>query len=170
MVANKLNQVDNCRVDCINDNRPGIYFLFNEKKELIYIGESKFPLIRILDHYHKHYKVERKTRSGFKQKGIGPVFKYFRIINIKSHDSRIRQHFEKRWIRKFDPPLNFSTRNQCYDLSWKEINAFIEVYEHFFKEQTSWFRYVNDEVLRKRQSYIDWKKKQRKIRREITGR
>lgn len=170
MRINKIQDIEDCRVDCVKNNQPGLYFLLNEKKELIYIGESKFPLIRILDHYHKHYQVERKMRSGKKQKGIGPVFKYFRIMNIKSTDTRIRQHFEKRWIRKFDPELNFNTRNVCYDLSWKEINGFIRVYEYFFKDKLTWYRYINDQVLRNRQSYIDWKKKQRKIRRELTGR
>jgi len=170
MVLNKLSSLEKCQVNCIRDNLPGIYFLFNDKKELIYIGESKFPLIRILDHYHKSYKKARKIKTGYQQKGIGPVFSYFRIINIKSEDSRIRQHFEKRWIRKFDPPLNFNTRNQCYDISWREINGFIKVYESFFKTQMTWYRYINDEVLRKRDSYIKWKARQRKQRYAITGR
>ena len=86
MVLNKLSSLEKCQVNCIRDNLPGIYFLFNDKKELIYIGESKFPLIRILDHYHKSYKKARKVKTGYQQKGIGHVFSYFRIINIKSED------------------------------------------------------------------------------------
>ena len=171
MQVNKnIHSMKECTVDLINRNRPGIYFLFDENKKLIYIGESKFPLIRILDHYHKHYKIKRKLRSGFQQKGVGPVFQYFRIMNIQSDDSRIRQHYEKRWIRKYDPPLNYNTRNQAYDLTWKEINAHIHVYEKFFKTQTTWYRYLNDEVCAKRPSYITLKAKRRKLRRMATGR
>ena len=171
MLINKnIHSMKECTVDLINRNRPGIYFLFDKDKKLIYIGESKFPLIRVLDHYHKHYKIERKIRSGFQQKGIGPVFKYFRIMNVQSEDSRIRQHYEKRWTRKYDPPLNYNTRALAYDVSWKEINSFIKVFESFFKTQTTWYRYLNDEVLAKRDSYIQLKAKKRKLRRMATGR
>lgn len=171
MQLNKIKDISNCTVNIIKDNYPGIYFLFDKDKKLIYIGESKFPLIRILDHYHKHYKIEKVGwRSGFQQKGIGPVFHYFRTMHVQSEDSRIRQHYEKRWIRKFDPPLNYNTRALAYDLSWKEINSFIHVYESFFKTQMTWYRYLNDEVCAKRDSYITLKARKRKLRYAATGR
>lgn len=171
MQINKIKDISNCRIDIIKDNQPGVYFLFDKDRQLIYIGESKFPLIRVLDHYHKHYKIEKVgRRHGFQQKGIGPVFHYFRVITIQSEDSRIRQHYEKRWIRKYDPPLNYNTRALAYDLTWKEINSFIYVYESFFKTQLSWYRYLNDEVLAKRDSYITLKARKRKLRYAATGR
>jgi hypothetical protein len=68
MVLNKLNNILDCRVDIVGMNRPGIYFLFDDTKKLIYIGESKFPLIRILDHFHKHYKIKKQVAVGFQAK------------------------------------------------------------------------------------------------------
>ena len=50
MELNKLHSVINCQVDIVGMNRPGVYFLFDDTKKLIYIGQSKFPLLRILDH------------------------------------------------------------------------------------------------------------------------
>lgn len=170
MVVNKINSLESCQVNCIKDNLPGIYFLFDENKELVYIGESKFPLIRVLDHYHKHYKKKRNVKTGYQKKGIGPIFNYFRIINIRSEDSRIRQHFEKRWIRRFNPELNYNTKNEAYDLTWREINSFILVFENFFKQHMSWYRYINDEVLRHRKSYLELKKVRRRRRYLATGR
>jgi len=152
------------QVDFLKLNRPGIYFLFNKNKELIYVGESKFPLTRILDHYFKHYKKNPKDK-GVNQKGIGPVFQYFRIMEVRG-DKRIRQHFEKRWMRKFKSPMNldFNHRNAvCYDLSYREINAFIKIYDDFFSNQMTWHRYIQDEVCRHRRSYMIYRRKQRKI-------
>jgi hypothetical protein len=159
MVLNKLNNILDCRVDIVGMNRPGIYFLFDDTKKLIYIGESKFPLIRILDHFHKHYKIKKTgSRSGYQQKGIGPIFTYFRTMHVQSEDSRIRQHYEKRWIRKYDPPLNYNTRAENYDLTWREINGFVYVYDSFFYQDMSWHRYLHDEVMSKRRSFVESKK------------
>jgi hypothetical protein len=169
MVLNKLNNILDCRVDIVGMNRPGIYFLFDDTRKLIYIGESKFPLIRILDHFHKHYKKLIKI-PGIKAKGIGPVFNYFRTMHVQSSDSRIRQHYEKRWIRKFNPPLNYSTKNVTYDLSYTELVSFAKVYDSFFKQDMSWFRYINDEVLRQRDSYKKQKAMLRRKRYLETGR
>ena len=148
-------------------NRPGIYFLFDQDKKLIYIGESKFPLTRILDHYFRHYKKNPEDK-GNKQKGIGPVFSYFRIMEVKG-DKRIRQHYEKRWMKRFKPPINldFNHRNTiCYDLSWKEINAFIRIYDDFFSKQMTWHRYLQDEVCRHRRSFLAYRRKTRKYKRK----
>ena len=145
MVINKINKLKLFQaINLIKANQPGIYFLFDKYKNLIYIGESKFPMSRVLDHYFKAYKNSKTA------KGIGPVFDYFRIINCKSDDSRIRQHYEKRWIRKFKSPLNYNTKCETYDLSWKEIKGFILIFDNFFKKTKSWYRYLNDEVMSKR--------------------
>ena len=158
MVVNKLHTLSNCRaINLLTANQPGIYFLFNKEKELIYIGESKFPVSRILDHYFKAYAYTHRCA-----KGIGPVFDHFRIISCKSEDSRIRQHFEKRWIRKFKSLLNFNTKCETYDLDWKELNGFILIFEHFFKKDMTWNKYLNDEVISKRILH----KEKRKIRRK----
>ena len=171
MVIDNIYHIHHCQVDIVKMNRPGIYFLFNEKKELIYIGESKFPLIRILDHYHKHYKIKKTGgRSGYQQKGIGPIFTYFRTMHVQSEDSRIRQHYEKRWIRKYDPPLNYNTRAENYDLSWREINGFAYVYDSFFYQDMSWHKYLNEEVLSKRKAFVEAKKIKRRRRYLATGR
>ena len=171
MEVNKLHSVIHCQVDIVKMNRPGIYFLFDDHKKLIYIGESKFPLIRIMDHFWKHYKIKKiGIRQGFQQKGIGPVFAYFRIIQVTSEDSRVRQHYEKRWIRKYDPELNYNTRHKAYDLTWKEFQGFMQVYESFFKKDMTWFRYLNDEVLRQRPIFRKIKKEKRKRRYAMTGR
>ena len=111
---------------------------------------------RILDHYSRAYQNNKKA------KGIGPVFDYFRIINCKSKDSRIRQHYEKRWIRKFKTRLNYNTKNESYDLNWKELKGFILVFENFFKSTKTWYRYLNDDVMNKRDVYKARKKIKRK--------
>ena len=172
MVVNKLLSLKECQVNLIKSNEPGIYFLFNEDKELIYIGESKFPLCRVLDHYNRSYHKDIVTKLGKvvvhtekgKKKGIGPIFSYMRIMSTNSKDARIRQHYEKRWIRKYNPPLNFNTKNENYDLNWKEINSFILVYENFFKKNKTWYRYLNDEVMNKRPGFMKHKAMKRKIR------
>ena len=143
-------------INFIKANEPGIYFLFDVDKKLIYIGESKFPMSRILDHYSRAYQHNKSA------KGIGQVFDYFRIINCKSEDSRIRQHYEKRWIRKFKTRLNYNTKNESYDLNWKEISGFILIFDNFFKNTRTWYRYLNDEVMSKR----DVHKEKRKVRRQ----
>ena len=90
------------------------------------------------------------------------MFDYFRIINCKSDDSRIRQHYEKRWIRKFKSPLNYNTKCETYDLSWKEIKGFILIFDNFFKKTKSWYRYLNDEVMSKRTMQKEKVSKRRK--------
>ena len=171
MELNKLHSVINCQVDMVHMNRPGIYFLFDDTKKLIYIGESKFPLIRIMDHFHKHYKIKKiGNRQGFQQKGIGPVFAYFRTMHVKSEDSRIRQHYEKRWIRKYKPELNYNTRCESYDLSWKEFTGFKKVYDHFFKDTMNWNQYISHEVIRQRPCFKKIQKQQRRRRYLATGR
>jgi hypothetical protein len=124
---------------------PGIYFLYNEGK-IIYIGISKIPIIRILDHYYT-----KKNPA----KGLGPCFDQFRIITLKKvyKDERILQHYEKRWIRKFNPIKNFNTRNLYYNFSIRDIKYFIDVYDEYFKGHMPWNRYINDEVLKKTEYY-----------------
>lgn len=130
---------------------PGIYFLFNEGK-IIYIGLSKNPIIRILDHY---YSLNIPT------KGLGPCFDQFRVITLKKtyKDERILQHYEKRWIKKFNPEKNFNTKHLYYNLSIKDIKYFINVYNEYFKGHMPWNRYINDEVLKKTEYY----KQERKL-------
>jgi len=157
MVINKIHNLKHSQgINFINANQPGVYFLFDVDKKLSYIGESKFPMSRILDHYSRAYQNNKKA------KGIGPVFDYFRIINCKSKDSRIRQHYEKRWIRKFKTRLNYNTKNESYDLNWKELKGFILVFENFFKNTKTWYRYLNDDVMNKRDEYKARKKIKRK--------
>ena len=158
MVVSKLLTLSNCQaINFLTANKPGIYFLFDTDKKLIYIGESKFPMSRVLDHYFKAYTYTHQSA-----KGIGPVFDHFRIISCRSEDSRIRQHYEKRWIRKFKAPLNFNTKCETYDLDWKEISGFILIFEDFFKKDMTWYRYINEEVMANREE----QQKKRKIQRK----
>jgi hypothetical protein len=170
MVVNRIHNILNCQVDIIHMNRPGIYFLFDDTLKLIYIGESKFPLIRVLDHFHKHYKIKKLNRSGFQQKGVGPVFAYFRTMHVLSEDSRVRQHYEKRWTRKYNPPLNYKTKHASYDLSWVEFLGFLKVYDSFFKKDMGWFRYINEQVLSQRDAFKQRKAIRRRERYLTTGR
>lgn len=173
MVVNKNNITafgGVSQVDLVKLNRPGIYFLFNDKVELIYIGESNYPMIRICDHYFKHYKKARKFKMGYQQKGIGPVFSYFRIMPVFNKDKRIRQHYEKRYIKKFNPELNYNAQTAPYDLTCKEIKGFIQVYEGFFKHNVSWHIYINQEVLKQRPNYREYKNVLRRRRYLVTGR
>ena len=157
MVINKIHNLKHSQgINFIKANQPGVYFLFDKDKKLSYIGESKFPMSRILDHYSRAYQHNKSA------KGIGQVFDYFRIINCKSNDSRIRQHYEKRWIRKFKTRLNYNTKNESYDLNWKELKGFILVFENFFKSTKTWYRYLNDDVMNKRDVYKARKKIKRK--------
>ena len=157
MLIRKIHNLKHSQgINFIKANEPGVYFLFDVDKKLSYIGESKFPMSRILDHYSRAYQNNKRA------KGIGPVFDYFRIINCKSKDSRIRQHYEKRWIRKFKTRLNYNTKNESYDLNWKELKGFILVFENFFKSTKTWYRYLNDDVMNKRDVYKARKKIKRK--------
>jgi len=154
-----------CQVNLLRLNEPGIYFLFNEKLELVYIGESSNPMIRVLTHYFRSYMGEGK-----KPKGIGPVFSHFRII-LSSEDKRIRQHYEKRWIKKFNPPINWNGQSEApYLLTIKELKHFIKIYDDFFKaDGMSWYRYINDQVVAQMDKYIVHRKKLRKERYAKTG-
>jgi len=144
------------QVNFIKDNYPGLYFLFDSEYKLVYIGESQLPLARISDHYFKAYA------GGKNKKGIGPIFNYFRIMQIKDEDFRIRQHFEKRWIKKYEPPVNANGQNSApYPLSYTQIKNFISVYDTFFKDMT-WFRYINDEVIKKMSCYSQYRSKKRR--------
>ena len=156
---------------------PGIYFLFNEGK-IIYIGISKIPIIRILDHY---YSLNNPT------KGLGPCFDQFRVITLKKtyKDERILQHYEKRWIKKFNPEKNFNTKHLYYNLSIKDIKYFINVYtknafydlsindikyhidtyEQYFKGHMGWHRYINDLVIKKNEIYKKHKKEKDRSKR-----
>lgn len=81
----------------------GIYFLFDEYGQVIYIGQSKSVFSRIEQH--------RRDKD----------FKYFRIL--RCNDDRIRKKFEEKLIRKFKPDLNKNyldgkrTNKMC---SWKD--------------------------------------------------
>ena len=159
MVINKSKLIPfsntTSQVNFVRHNLPGLYFLFDKQYKLIYIGESIYPLSRILDHYYKS-----KLKNGKRSKGIGPIFAFIRIMQVKDDDFKIRQHYEKRWIKKFNPPINFNGDTAPYELSYKEIKGFIAVYEGFFKD-TPWFTYINDHVLKRQQNYIDYRKEQR---------
>lgn len=153
-----------CQVNLLKLNEPGIYFLFNENLELKYIGESSNPMIRILNHYFRSYP------EGKKLKGIGPIFSHFRII-LSNQDKRIRQHYEKRWIKKFNPPVNWNGQSEApYLLTIKELKHFIKIYDDFFKaDGMSWYQYINDQVVKQMDKYILHKKKLRKERYAKTG-
>ena len=143
------------QVNLYKSNLPGLYFLFDENYKLIYIGESLLPFIRVNDHYFRHYKDQKQ------KKGIGPVFSYFRIMRVKDNDFRVRQHYEKRWIKKYQPSVNFNADAAPYELTYKEIKGYINVYEGFFKNQTPWYRYLNDDVLKKQKSYLKYRNDRR---------
>jgi len=160
---NKLNCVNKeTTIDIAINNNPGLYFLFNEEYKLIYIGESKFPLSRILDHYSRSYEGS-KTK-----KGIGPIFIYFRIILLNTDEIRIRQHYEKRFIKQYNPEINHGSHRAPYDLTYRQIKAHVLLHEKFFKD-ISWYRYINDEVLKKMDSGLKHKKRLRRAKYLKTG-
>jgi hypothetical protein len=97
------------------------------------------------------------------------VFSGFRIMTVLNEDKRIRQHYEKRYIKKFNPELNYNSQSAPYDLTCKEIKGFIQVYEGFFKEQFSWHRYLNEQVLKQRTNYRKYKNVLRRRRYLATG-
>tara|TARA_R100001510_G_C7616108_1_gene178221 strand:+ start:389 stop:889 length:501 start_codon:yes stop_codon:yes gene_type:complete len=159
----KLNCINKETViDITISNNPGLYFLFNEHYKLIYIGESKFPLARILDHYWRSYA------GGKAKKGIGPVFIYFRIISSHTDEIRIRQHYEKRFIKQFNPELNYNSNTAPYVLTTNQLKSHVLIHEKFFKDM-SWYRYINDEVLKKMDAGINHKKKLRRANYLKTG-
>jgi hypothetical protein len=133
---------------------PGLYFLYN-LGELIYIGISRLPAFRVLQHYYT---------TDAPKKGIGPIFDQFRVIvlNKTYKDERILQHYEKRWIRKFNPKLNTHTKNVFYDLSIKDIKYHIDTYEQYFKGHMGWHRYINDLVIKKNEIYKKHKRERKK--------
>ena len=160
----KLNCVNKeTTIDITTSNNPGLYFLFNEEYNLIYIGESKCPLSRILDHYSRSYEGS-KTK-----KGIGPVFTYFRIVLLSIDEIRIRQHYEKRFIKKYNPKLNSNSNTAPYTLTSKQLKAHVLLHEKFFNN-ISWYRYINDEVLKKMDAGLKHKKKLRRAQYLKTGR
>ena len=124
---------------------PGLYFLYN-LGELIYIGISRLPAFRVLQHYYT---------TDAPKKGTGPVFDQFRVIALNKtyKDERILQHYEKRWIKKFNPKLNTHTKNVFYDLSINDIKYHIDTYEQYFKGHMGWHRYINDLVIKKNEIY-----------------
>jgi hypothetical protein len=67
-------------------------------------------------------------------------------------------------------PLNYSTKNVSYDLSYTEFVSFAKVYDSFFKKDMTWFRYLNDQVLRQRDTYKKQKAILRRKRYLETGR
>ena len=144
------------QVNFVKHNLPGLYFLFDQDYELVYVGESIYPLSRISDHYYKS-----TLKSGKRCKGIGPIFAYMRIMQVRDKDFRIRQHYEKRWIKKFSPPVNSNGDSCPYELSYLEIKGYISVYEGFFKQEVPWYLYINDHVLKKQQNYIDYRREKR---------
>lgn len=159
-------QINKHKLNCVNkkttinitvSNKPGLYFLFNEEYKLIYIGESMFPFSRILDHYSRSYENSKN------KKGIGPIFEYFKIISLNTNEIRIRQHYEKRFIKKYNPKLNSNSYRAPYTLTSKQLKAHVLLYEKFFKNM-SWYRYINDQVLKK----MDENLKHRKILRRAS--
>jgi len=159
----KLNCINRETViDITISNNPGLYFLFNEHYKLIYIGESKFPLARILDHYWRSYA------GGKAKKGIGPVFIYFRIISSHTDEIRIRQHYEKRFIKQFNPKLNYNSNTAPYVLTTNQLKAHVLIHEKFFKDM-SWYRYINDEVLKKMDEGMKHRKRLRRANYLKTG-
>ncbi len=78
----------------------GMDILGKVPRVLKYIGESTYPIARLIVHY--------TNCSGIKKNGIGPVFTHLRLIsNFKrfEYDS-IRLHHERLLVRKYLPDLN----------------------------------------------------------------
>ena len=73
-------------------------------------------------------------------------------------------------MKKFKPYLNFKTKNGAYDLSWKEINGYIYLYDSHFKGDMSWYNYINDEVLSKRDEFKKYNSTRRRQYYEKFGR
>ena len=67
---------------------------------LKYIGESIYPIKRVIDHYF--------NTSKDKTKGVGPVFTHIRIMNMfKNFEyDTMRLHYERIFVRKYLPDLN----------------------------------------------------------------
>ena len=64
MVINKIHNLKHSQgINFIKANQPGVYFLFDVDKKLSYIGESKFPMSRILDHYSRAYQNNKKAKG-----------------------------------------------------------------------------------------------------------
>ena len=77
----------------------GMDILGKVPRVLKYIGESLYPIARLIVHY---------TYSSIKKDGIGPVFTHVRIVRgFKrfEYDS-IRLHHERLLVRKYLPDLN----------------------------------------------------------------
>ena len=67
----------------------GIYFLFDEKLNLVYIGESEDCLSRISTHFKKKAK----------------EFKFFKIMKFEKSDLG-RKQIEAKLIKQFNPRFN----------------------------------------------------------------
>lgn len=83
-------------IDKVN---PGVYFLFLEGK-LVYIGQSKHPELRILQHRHNSYKYHDND-----------FFDSAYIFEVSAEDL---DTYEGALIRHFKPELNRNVRGYMH--------------------------------------------------------
>lgn len=76
----------------------GIYFIYNSKKELLYLGIASDLRKRIIQHFN----------GGANTEAISDEFKYFSVIY--EEDPFLREWFESYLIKTINPPYN-KTRN-----------------------------------------------------------
>jgi excinuclease ABC subunit C len=77
-------------------HKPGIYFLYDGNKRLVYIGKAKDIKNRMAEYRYLDFL----TRPQFK----GMTLKYIDYIIID--DKKERKEREKQFIKKYNPPLN----------------------------------------------------------------
>jgi DNA polymerase-3 subunit epsilon len=86
-------------------NRPGVYFFWNEKEELLYIGKSKEIKKRISSHFRLNIK---------RQKDIELKNSVHRITYEETGSDFIALIYECHLIKKLEPFFNVSMRKRNY--------------------------------------------------------
>lgn len=97
-------------------NRPGVYFFWNEKEELLYVGKSKQIKKRISSHFRLNIK---------RPKDIELKNSVRKITFEETGSDFIAKIYESHLIKKLDPYFNVSLRRRKYPYTLniqKDIN------------------------------------------------
>lgn len=117
--------IDCSLLDKFNSQVPkekGIYLLFNNHYELLYIGQSIDLNARVSSHLrgYSHLKEYHKD------------FRYLRYITMKEANGPVVTYYEKNLIKTFNPKYN-STHNQTPHLGIEECFNFDELYDLVYR-------------------------------------
>ena len=90
------------------------------------------------------------------------------VLHLKINSQEAETNIMMDSLYQYNPEINHGSHRAPYTLTYRQIKAHVLLHEKFFKN-ISWYRYINDEVLKKMDAGLKHKKKLRRAKYLETG-